>query len=97
MAPRFTFREDEHPIEHPFYALGECVQVTLGAQVLLPGRMLCYAPVLTCQNRRRGRTHLTGIMRKMRSTPIGGCIAHWTGAMLDADVREHPPSRRLDE
>ena len=31
----------------------------------------------------------TGIMRKKRPTPDRGCIAHRTGAMPDADFREH--------
>jgi hypothetical protein len=42
------------------------------------------APILMGQDLRRGRIAPTGIMRKMRPTPVGGCMRHRTGAMLDA-------------
>jgi hypothetical protein len=29
-------------------------------------------------------------MRKIRSTPVVGCMPHRTGAMRDVDFREHP-------
>ena len=47
------------------------------------------APVLTGQDPRRGKGVLRGIMRKIRPTPVGGCIQHRIGAMLDANFGGH--------